>query len=110
MAKRTTAHLTRREREIMQAIFALKNRASAEEIRARLTEPPSDSSVRVMLTRLEGKGLVRHESEGIQVRLLRDDLAGRGEADRAAAGRADVLPRIVPAHGGLARSRRLLER
>jgi len=51
MAKRTMQHLTRREREIMQAIFALNNRASAEEIRSRLSDPPSDSSVRVMLRR-----------------------------------------------------------
>ena len=66
MAKRTTQHLTRREREIMHAIFALNNRASAEEIRARLTDPPSDSSVRVMLTRMEQKGLVRHEGHGLK--------------------------------------------
>jgi BlaI family transcriptional regulator, penicillinase repressor len=66
MAKRTTQHLTRREREIMHAIFALNNRASAEEIRARLSNPPSDSSVRVMLTRLETKGLVRHQGEGVR--------------------------------------------
>jgi BlaI family penicillinase repressor len=66
MAKRTTQHLTRREREIMHAIFALNNRASAEEIRARLSDPPSDSSVRVMLTRLETKGRVRHQGEGVR--------------------------------------------
>ena len=66
MAKRTPQHLTRREREIIQAIFALNNRASAEEIRARLTDPPGDSSVRVMLTRLEHKGLVRHQGEGVR--------------------------------------------
>jgi predicted transcriptional regulator len=66
MTKRTTQRLTRREREIMQAIFALKNRASAEEIRARLSDPPSDSSVRVMLTRLENKGLVRHQTQGLR--------------------------------------------
>ena len=64
MAKRTTQHLTRREREITHAIFALNNRASAEEIRARLTDPPGDSSVRVMLTRMENKGLVRHQGQG----------------------------------------------
>ena len=64
MAKPTTQHLTRREREIMHAIFALNNRASAEEIRSRLNDPPSDSSVRVMLTRLENKGLVRHQGQG----------------------------------------------
>ena len=50
------AALTRREREIMNAVFAQDNRASAEDIRARLTNPPSDSSVRVMLARLEKKG------------------------------------------------------
>jgi BlaI family transcriptional regulator, penicillinase repressor len=66
MAKRISRHLTRREREIMHAIFALNNRASAEEIRARLNDPPSDSSVRVMLTRLENKGLVRHQAEGVR--------------------------------------------
>jgi predicted transcriptional regulator len=66
MAKRTTKHLTRREREIMLAIFALDNRASAEEIRARLSDPPSDSSVRVMLTRMENKGLVRHQGQGVR--------------------------------------------
>jgi len=66
MAKRSTQHLTRREREIVQVIFALNNRASAEEIRARLSDPPSDSSVRVMLTRLENKGAVRHHEEGVR--------------------------------------------
>jgi predicted transcriptional regulator len=66
MTKPTTQRLTRREREIMQAIFTLDNRASAEEIRARLSDPPSDSSVRVMLTRLENKGLVRHQTQGLR--------------------------------------------
>jgi BlaI family penicillinase repressor len=59
-------HLTRREREIMNALFALDNRASAEQIRARLTNPPSDSSVRVMLARLEKKGLLKHEQDGLR--------------------------------------------
>ena len=58
--------LTRREREIMNAVFALGNRASAEEIRARLTAPPSDSSVRVMLARLEKKGHLRHQQDGLK--------------------------------------------
>jgi predicted transcriptional regulator len=66
MAKRNPQHLTRREREIIHAIFALNNWASAEEIRARLSDPPSDSSVRVMLTRLENKGLVRHQTQGVR--------------------------------------------
>jgi BlaI family transcriptional regulator, penicillinase repressor len=58
--------LTRREREIMNAVFALENRASAEDIRAKLTAPPSDSSVRVMLARLERKGFLRHQQDGLR--------------------------------------------
>ena len=58
--------LTRREREIMNAIFALKNKASAENIRSQMTNPPSYSSVRVMLARLEKKGYVRHQEEGLR--------------------------------------------
>ena len=59
-------HLTRREREIMNALFALGNRASAEQIRTRLTNPPSDSSVRVMLARLEKKGVLKHQQDGLR--------------------------------------------
>ena len=68
MSKRTPAveQLSRREREIMDAVFALGNRASAEDIRARLTNPPSYSAVRAMLVRLETKGYLRHEDEGLR--------------------------------------------
>ena len=66
MLKTTADRLTRREREIMNALFALGNRASAEEIRARLTDPPSDSSVRVMLARLEKKGVLKHQQDGLR--------------------------------------------
>src|SRR5438132_5548726 len=61
-----TNHLTRREREILNAIFALGNRASAEEIRARLTNPPGDSAVRVMLARLEKKSVLKHQQDGVR--------------------------------------------
>src|SRR6188474_508223 len=60
------AALTRREREIMNALFALGNRASAEDIRAHLTDPPTDSSVRVMLARLEKKGVLKHQQDGVR--------------------------------------------
>jgi BlaI family transcriptional regulator, penicillinase repressor len=66
MAKAATERLTRREREIMNALFALGNRASAEEIRARLTNAPGDSSVRVMLARLEKKGCLKHQQNGLR--------------------------------------------
>ena len=61
-----TEKLTRREREIMHVLFVLGNRASAEEIRTRLTDPPSSSAVRAMLARLESKGHIRHREEGLR--------------------------------------------
>jgi predicted transcriptional regulator len=64
--KPTPERLTRREREIMNALFALGNRASAGDIRARLVNPPTDSSVRVMLARLEAKGQLRHQRDGLR--------------------------------------------
>ncbi len=66
MPKGISEPLTRREREIMDAVFALGNRASAEEIRSRLTDPPGDSSVRVMLARLEKKGCLKHQQDGLR--------------------------------------------
>jgi len=50
----------------MNALFAMGNRASAEDIRARLTNPPGDSSVRVMLARLEKKGCLKHQQDGLR--------------------------------------------
>jgi predicted transcriptional regulator len=58
--------LSRREREIMEALFALGDRGSAEEIRGRLSNPPTSSAVRAMLTRLEAKGYLRHREEGLR--------------------------------------------
>lgn len=48
----------------MDAVFALGNRATADQIRGRLTDPPGDSAVRVMLGRLEKKGILRHHQDG----------------------------------------------
>ena len=50
----------------MDAIFALSNRASAEEIRARMPHPPTNTAVRAMLSRLEVKGYLRHSEEGLR--------------------------------------------
>lgn len=66
MPKPSLEQLGRREREIMNAVFALGNRASAEDVRARLTKPPSYSTVRVMLSRLEKKGFLRHKEDGLR--------------------------------------------
>lgn len=77
--------LTRREREIMDALFALGDRASAEEIRERLTDPPSYSAVRTMLARLEAKGFLRHSEEGL--RYIYTPTASRASAQRSALGK-----------------------
>ena len=67
MARRPSLDaLSRREREIMHVVFAAGNRASAEDIRARLSDPPSSSAVRAMLTRLEAKGFLRHDEENLR--------------------------------------------
>ena len=58
--------LTRREREIVNALFALGDWVPAEDIRARLTDPPSYSAVRAMLAKLEAKGHIRHREEGLR--------------------------------------------
>ena len=58
--------LTRREREIMDVLFALGDRASVEDVRERLSDPPSYSAVRAMLVKLEAKGYVRHHEEGLR--------------------------------------------
>jgi BlaI family transcriptional regulator, penicillinase repressor len=66
MPKARSTLLARREREIMDAVFALGNRSSAEEIRGRLTNAPGDSAVRVMLARLEKKGVLKHQQDGVR--------------------------------------------
>ena len=58
--------LSRREREIMDVLFALGDEASAEEIRERLSDPPSYSAVRAMLAKLEAKGAIRHKEKGLR--------------------------------------------
>jgi BlaI family transcriptional regulator, penicillinase repressor len=55
--------LSRRERQIVDALYRL-GRASAAEIRAELPDPPSYSAVRALLRILEEKGHVRHEQDG----------------------------------------------
>jgi predicted transcriptional regulator len=65
MAKRTPAlpPLSRREREIMDVVYRL-DAPGAAEIAAALPNPPSYSAVRAMLTILEAKGHLRHETGG----------------------------------------------
>ena len=64
MGKRKSARdLGRRERQIMDVIHQLQE-ASVGQVRDRLPDPPSYSSVRTMIRYLESKGWLRHRSEG----------------------------------------------
>ena len=66
MARTQIDPLTRREREIVEVLFELRNSATAEEVRIRLTDPPSYSAVRALLARLEQKGQVKHVDDGVR--------------------------------------------
>jgi BlaI family transcriptional regulator, penicillinase repressor len=65
MPARPAPPLTKRERQIMDALYKA-GRATAAEIRARLDGTPSDSTVRTQLRVLEAKGHVRHEEHGLR--------------------------------------------
>ena len=55
--------LSRRESQIMNTVYRM-GKATASEIRDSLPDPPSNSSVRVILRILEEKGHLKHERDG----------------------------------------------
>jgi len=63
MSHQLPAHLSRRESQIMDIIYAL-GQATANEVQEQLPDPPSYSAVRAMLRILEDKGHLRHEQDG----------------------------------------------
>src|SRR5215510_14886896 len=65
MSSRTHAVLTKRERQIMDALYRL-GRATAAEILEAMPGAPSYSTVRTQLRVLESKGHVRHEEHGLR--------------------------------------------
>lgn len=52
-----------RERQVFDALF-VRREATAAELCEALEDPPSNSAMRIMLSRLEKKGLVSHRREG----------------------------------------------
>lgn len=74
--------LSRREREIMDALHALGSSADAEQIRQKLSEPPSYSAVRAMLAKLLAKGVIKHRAEGL--RYVYAPVASRKSAQKTA--------------------------
>lgn len=55
--------LSRRERQIMDIVYA-QGQATAAEVTAALPDPPSYSAVRALLRILEQKGHLRHQQDG----------------------------------------------
>jgi len=58
-----TDELSRREREIMDVIYA-RGTATAEEVVEKMKEPPTRTAVRTFLRILEDKRMVKHEKRG----------------------------------------------
>ena len=77
----TDVHLSRRERQIMDALHQ-RGRATAAEVQAALPEAPSYSAVRALLRILEEKGHIKHRREGARYVYLprRSRIAARRSA------------------------------
>ena len=89
MEDASLARLSRRERQIMQALYRA-GKAGVGEVLAGLPDPPSYSAVRTLLRILEQKGYVRHKAEG--TRYVYKPCVSRDKARRSAlAGLLDNL-------------------
>jgi len=117
-----TPQLSRRERQIMDALYQA-GRATAADVRAAMPDPPSYSAVRTMLRILEEKGHVRHNLDGtryVYTPTVARDKAKRsalkhlvntffdGSASQAMAALFDLSPRDLDDEE-LARLRRLID-
>ena len=81
MAGPRQSSLSRRERQIMEAVYA-RGQATAADVLAALPDPPSYSAVRALLRILEDKGHLKHkEKDGRYVYLPTHP---RGRAARSA--------------------------
>jgi predicted transcriptional regulator len=81
MKKPPQSGASRREREILDALYQL-GEAGVAEIREHLADPPSYSAVRATLRVLEEKGHVRHEARDLRYVFL--PAVSREQAKRSA--------------------------
>jgi BlaI family transcriptional regulator, penicillinase repressor len=65
MPKTDIPQLSKRERQIMDAVYR-RGRATAAEVRAEMPDAPTYTTVRGLLRILERKGHLRHEEEGLR--------------------------------------------
>lgn len=85
MIKRTPDKISkdgfsRREREIMDALYQL-GKATAAQIQATIADPPTYTAIRTHLTILEKKGHIRHHADGpryvYEPKVAREQMAQR---------------------------------
>lgn len=60
---RRSQELSRRERQIMDVIYA-RGQATAAEVKSALADAPGYSTVRTLLSILERKGFLKHQEDG----------------------------------------------
>ena len=100
-------NLSRRERQIIEVIYA-RGEATAAEVQEALTDPPSYSAVRALLRILEEKGHVKHRQDGPRYVFM--PIQPREEASRSALKRvvqtffegsmSDAVAALVDAEAG----------
>jgi len=79
MEKRQLMRLSKRERQIMDAIYML-GEATASQVLDHLPEPVGDASVRKLIRIIEQKGYLKHRREGhsyIYAPIIPKDVASR---------------------------------
>src|SRR3954469_13586674 len=81
MIKRPHNDLSRRERQIIDILYA-RGQATAADVQTALPDPPSYSAVRAMLRILEEKGHGKHKQDG--PRCVYVPTLGRDNAQRSA--------------------------
>ncbi len=95
------AHLSRRERQIMEIVYA-RSTASANDVLADLKDPPTRTSIRTILRILEQKGHLTHAQQGRE--FVYKPVAARDKVGRSAlrsvlrAFFADSLPGALAAY------------
>ena len=81
MSRKPPADLSRRERQIMEIVYA-RGEATAAQVLESLPDPPSYSAVRALLAILEQKGQLKHRAE--QGRYVYAPTRRRAKAGRSA--------------------------
>src|SRR5260221_9711459 len=107
MPDQSSHHLSRRERQIMDIIYA-RGEAAAAEVHEALPDAPSYSAVRALLRILEEKGHLEHREDGARYIFLPTE--PRGKASRTALQRvvqtffdgslSSAVAALVDAEGG----------